>query len=222
MLNLLSSFAGWLDTTFYTFDNTLLTAFRELHLSAGGFFDSFFRAISFLGNSGWAMIVVAVILLLFCRTRKAGLTAGVALIIGMIITNLLLKNLVMRTRPYDADPTYFIWFSEVFGERLSDNSFPSGHTTATFALVTALFLSFDKRYSWTGYLFGILMGISRIYLCVHYPTDVIVGAVVGITAGIISYYIVKWLYNVICSYNNAFTRFWRNEDLLTLWKRVNK
>ncbi len=66
----------------------------------------------------------------------------------------------------------------------SDKSFPSGHTTAAFASMTAVFLVGDKRWSWTAYIFAFTMGIARIYLCVHFPSDVLGGMIVGVIGGI--------------------------------------
>ena len=64
-------------------------------------------------------------------------------------------------------------------------SFPSGHTNAAFAAMVPLFILGDKRKSWLALVFGVLMGISRIYLVVHYPTDVIGGLITGTLAGMI-------------------------------------
>ena len=62
---------------------------------------------------------------------------------------------------------------------------PSGHTTAAFATMTAVFMVGDKRVSWTAYIFAILMGLARIYLVVHFPSDVVAGIIVGIIAGVL-------------------------------------
>ena len=218
---LLSSIAGtWLDETFRAFDHSILQFFRELHLSAGAFFDPFFKFITFLGEAGIPLIIFAVILLSFRKTRRAGLAGLVAILIGAIITNLILKNVIDRARPYDSSDIYYQWFVEVFNSGLSDKSFPSGHATATFALVTALFLACDKRYSWLGFVFGILMAISRIYLVVHYPTDVIAGAIVGITAGICGYYSVSAIYKQIQKHDNKFTNGFLNLDIISLFNHI--
>ena len=75
----------------------------------------------------------------------------------------------------------------------SDKSFPSGHTTAAFSAMTAVFLVGNKRISWLAFLFGILMGISRIYLGVHYPSDVLGGILVGLIAGSVAVFIISRL-----------------------------
>ena len=73
----------------------------------------------------------------------------------------------------------------------SDKSFPSGHTTAAFSAMTAIFLVGNKRVSWLAFLFGILMGISRIYLGVHYASDVLGGILVGLIAGSAAVFIIS-------------------------------
>lgn len=218
---LLSSVAGtWLDETFRAFDHAILQFFRDLHESAGGFFDPFFKFITLLGDEGIALIIFAVVLLFFKKTRRAGLSAVIAIIIGAIITNLILKNVIDRLRPYDSSEQYYQWFVEVFNSGLSDKSFPSGHATATFALVTALFLAGDRRYSWLGFIFGILMAISRVYLVVHYPTDVIAGMIVGIISGICGYYSVSAIYKQVEKHDNKFTNNLLTLDIISLFRYI--
>ncbi len=217
ILNILSSSAGiWLDETFRAFDHAILQAFRDLHESAGVFFDPFFKFITYLGDEGIAIIIFALMLVCFNKTRRAGVSAGVAILIGIIITNLILKNVVDRARPYNSSDEYYRWFVEVFNSGLSDKSFPSGHATAAFALVTALFLVGDKRYSWLGFIFGSLMCISRIYLVVHYPTDVIAGALVGIISGIGGYFITSAIYKKINKHDNRFTNVFLTYDAFSV------
>ncbi len=220
---LISSTAGvWLDETFRAFDYAILEFFRSWHVRAGGFFDPFFKFITFFGEAGIPLIIFSMILLCFKKSRFSGLSAIVAIFIGAVITNLILKNLIDRSRPYDSSDVYMQWFVEVFNSGLSDKSFPSGHVTATFAMVTALFLAGDKRYSWLGFIFGLLMAMSRVYLVVHYPTDVIAGMIVGAIAGICGYFIVSAVYKQINKRENKFTYAFLNTDAITLFNHVRK
>lgn len=91
-------------------------------------FDGFWKTITFLGDGGWFWIALGVILLIPKKTRKAGFTALIALAIGAVFTNLGLKQLVARTRPYDAVEGLVPLVA-----KLKDFSFPSGHTCASFA-----------------------------------------------------------------------------------------
>ena len=104
-----------------------------------------------------------------------GLLVLLSLAFNMVICNLLLKPLVARTRPYD------LLGYEILVRRLGDYSFPSGHTSASFAAATAIY-AIDRRWGAAAYVLAALIGFSRLYLGVHFPTDVLAGAVVGILA----------------------------------------
>jgi undecaprenyl-diphosphatase len=112
-----------------------------------------------------------------------------SLLFGALITNVTLKNLVARTRPF-----YTIPELQTLVPYPKDYSFPSGHATSSFAGGTSLFIMLKKRYSFLFLVFAILMGFSRLYVGVHYPTDVIVGLIVGTVSAVVSFYLVKWLY----------------------------
>ena len=183
--------AEWLNLTFFNFDRAVFLSMHNLALKNGGFFTPFFSFITFFGNGGWLPLVVGFILLLFKKTRKVGFTILLSIGVGALITNLLLKNLVARPRPYIESLEYNEWWQFVWGKPESDLSFPSGHMTSITAFAMAIFLTCDKKYSWLIFIFAILMGLSRIYLIVHYATDVIVGGVVGIISGIAGYYLAK-------------------------------
>ena len=181
----ISPAALWLNTTFAGFDAGITTAVHGLYDLAGGFFNLFFSFLSFT-TSPAAVIIIALSLAFFKRTRRFGLAFLLSVSVGAILTNGCLKLLIARPRPY-ADPnSIYHQFWLMVGQHLeSDNSFPSGHTTGAFAAMTAIYLRCDRRYSWLGYVYAFLAALSRIYLCVHYPSDVVVGVVVGLTAGFI-------------------------------------
>ena len=141
--------------------------------------DAFFCGYTTLGNAGILFIALGVLMLFFRKTRKTGITVLAALIIGLICTNLVLKNLVGRDRPW-----IHLHDLLVLIEEHDPNSFPSGHTTSAFAFAGAVLFTAPKRWmKWVAIVLAILMGFSRLYVGVHYPTDVLAGVVVGLLAG---------------------------------------
>ena len=141
------------------------------------FLDAIFPVITAFGDGGIFWIAIAVVFLIFRKTRKTGLSVGLALLTGFIIGNLILKNVIARTRPYDINEVTLLV------EKLSDYSFPSGHTLASFEAATVLFIR-DKRFGIPALVLASLIALSRLYLYVHYPTDVLTGMVLGIVIAI--------------------------------------
>lgn len=148
--------------------------------------DKILAFITGLGNAGIIWIVLAVVLLILPKTRKTGIIVAAALLMDLILCNLILKNLVARVRPYDVNTAIAILIKKPL-----DFSFPSGHTAASFAAMTALFLAKMKKAWIAALILAVLIAFSRLYFYVHYPTDVLGGAVVGILSGIIGYAIVE-------------------------------
>ena len=142
--------------------------------------------ITSLGNAGIIWIVLAVVLLILPKTRKTGIIVAAALLMDLVLCNLILKNLVARVRPYDVNTAIAILIKKPL-----DFSFPSGHTAASFAAMTALFLAKMKKAWIAALVLAVLIAFSRLYFYVHYPTDVLGGVVVGILSGIIGYAIVE-------------------------------
>lgn len=139
-----------------------------------------------LGDGGILWICCTVMLLLFRKTRKAGAAMAVSLALEVICCSVILKPLVARPRPYDVNAV------QLLIPPLSDYSFPSGHTGAAFAAASSLF--FSKNRLWIPALvIAVLMGFSRLYLYVHYPSDVLAGALLGIMLGWLGTAVVKVL-----------------------------
>lgn len=142
--------------------------------------------ITRFGNGGVIWIVLTVILLLIPKTRKTGLILGTALILDGILCNLLLKNLVRRIRPCDINDAVRLLIPYP-----SDYSFPSGHTAVSFAAVSALYFA-EEKYLWKAALvLAAFIAFSRMYLYVHYPTDILGGALLGILCGYLGCRIVR-------------------------------
>ena len=153
----------------------LLTALQELRTRI---LDAVMLFFTQLGDAGLIWVALTAVLLVFRRTRRVGCVLAAALLVDAVLCNLILKPLVARVRPCDilADVQLLI-------SRPDDFSFPSGHTAASFASVTALWLAGKKRWALTALPVGILIAFSRMYLCVHYPTDILGGVLVGVGCG---------------------------------------
>ena len=178
--------AAWLNSFFAGFDEGIVNAIHKLHECARDWTQPLAEFVSLLGKGGIALIILSLILLTCRPTRRYGTAMCLGLAIGAIAVNLWLKVVIARPRPY-ADPQsifYPIWLAH--GSHIeSDFSFPSGHTNAAFAAMVPVFWLGNKRWSWLALVFAVLMGISRIHLMVHYPSDVLCGAITGTIAGII-------------------------------------
>ena len=188
--------AEWLDTFCYGFDYAVLAAIHSFAVATGGALDWFFTAVTHLADDGLGMIALGLLLCLFKRTRKCGAAVLGAIIVGALITNVTIKPLVMRARPYTHDE-FIAWWQAMGAHVESDRSFPSGHTTSAMAAMMGIFLTNKKKYSWTALLFALLMGFTRLYLVVHYPTDVIGGLVAGAIGGVVAYFIVLGIWRVL-------------------------
>lgn len=178
--------AMWLNTTMAEFDLALTQAVHGLYDLAGGFFTPFFEFVSFLGLYGIILILLSACLILRRNTRRFGTAMLISLALGALLTNCVFKIAIARPRPFSDESSIYYELWKLVGMNLEvDGSFPSGHTTAAFAASTAIYLVGDKRISWTALLFGFLMAVARIYLVVHYPSDVIGGIIVGVFSGIV-------------------------------------
>ena len=132
------------------------------------------------------MLAMGAILLVFPKTRKAGFAVLLGVAFGGLITNQTIKPLVLRYRPFQTWEEYRLWWEAVGGLEVGEFSFPSGHTTSAMAGITALVISHRKKWMPLSFIFVVLMGMSRNYLMVHYPTDIIGGVISGGVAAILA------------------------------------
>lgn len=146
----------------------------------------FMKIVTFLGNGGWFWILCAVVLLAIPKTRKTGYAAVFSLIFGAIVTNLLLKNIVARPRPFAEIEALIPLIAKP-----TDFSFPSGHTTASFAVALVMFRMLPKKIGIPAVVLAALVAFSRLYLGVHYPTDVLVGFLVALMGSTVAVWIVR-------------------------------
>ena len=158
------------------------------------------KFITHLGDVGLFWIVLSILLVIFRRTRRIGVACVISMVIGLVITNVIIKNWAARIRPYDFfnDLTLLI-------QKQDDFSFPSGHATNSFACAWVIFRMAKKRYGVPTLILAILISLSRLYVGVHYPTDVLAGFVVGVISAGCGMLIVRLLRR----HSRGFRRFTR-------------
>ena len=164
---------------FAPFDNALLGAYHTIAQSFGGFFTPLMRIITLIGEKGLLFFLLAILLVLFPRTRKTGICIFGAVCCGALITNLILKDTICRLRPFEAAEQFRAFWQFVGAPAEEGFSFPSGHVTAAAAGCLALILERGRKYIIPGAAYVILMCVSRNYLMAHYPSDVLAAALVG-------------------------------------------
>ena len=158
---------------------SILDWIQTLHMP---FLDKIMVFITRLGDAGIIWIVLSIVLLLIPKTRKSGAVMVAALVVDVLLCNIVLKNLVARTRPYDVNTGVHLLVA-----KLHDYSFPSGHTAASFTAVVALSFAGEKRAWKAALVLACLIAFSRMYLYVHYPTDVLGGILFGVISGYLGY-----------------------------------
>ena len=200
---------------FYGYDYFCAESMNGLLKSAGVFFTPFFRAITFLGELGWAFILASLVMLLFRRTRKAGAAAVLAIAFGAVVSNIILKNAIARPRPFHTvDSPFYAFWTEAGSLQVGEFSFPSGHATASTAFAVALVFALDKRASWTALFLPLVMGVTRVYFQVHFASDVLFGYVVGGCCGTAGWFTVKGLGKA-----KPFKRFFEGGGIVDLIRR---
>ena len=189
------------------FDSLLsfdLGVFQWIQSIQNGFLDTLMVGITTLGNAGAIFIVLGLVLLFTKKYRKAGLAVLVALIVMLLCSDLFLKEFFARVRPFnlfESNPEkYAVWGTDYVFPNLvykpSSYSFPSGHTASAFAAAFAL-LWHNRKLGIPTTIFAAIMGFSRIYVQVHYCTDVIAGVVAGAICALIAVLIVGFLFPVV-------------------------
>lgn len=135
--------------------------------------DGLMTFITSLGDHGIFWILLGLLLAAVPRTRMIGGCMLASICIGFVLGNVALKNLVARQRPCWLDPTV-----QLLVRVPRDFSFPSGHSLVSFECAVTIFL-FNKKWGVPALMLAVLIAFSRMYLFVHFPTDVLAGAVMG-------------------------------------------
>lgn len=156
----------------------ILYAIQKLHTPI---LDKIMVGVTTLGDGGIFWIVTAIMMLLFKKTRKCGATVLLTMAICYVVGNIGIKNLIQRPRPCSLDPAVQLLIAIP-----KEYSFPSGHTLHSFAAATSIFLQYRKP-GITALVLASVIAFSRMYLFVHFPTDILGGMILGIGMAILVY-----------------------------------
>lgn len=181
------------DTMFHSFDMLIFSIFGAIQCP---FMTAVADIFTVFGDENFMipMVVLGIALCFFKKTRKIGFAIIFSVLIGTILTNVVAKPMFLRIRPYNslqADADYWAWYIGAGALSESDYSFPSGHTTGAFDMAVGIGLALrsekKKGLSWIPAILALGTMCSRVYLMVHYATDVLGGLIIGTIAGIIGF-----------------------------------
>ena len=173
---MIESFRALLDTLAVSFDLPILD-WIAANLWCP-LLDVVMPIITIFGDAGIFWIAIAVLFLFTKKYRKVGLGMTFALLMGLLLCNIYLKPTVARIRPYDFQLEYFAKEIQLIAGGMHDYSFPSGHTIASFEAAVVILLN-NKKLGIPAMILAVLIAFSRLYLYLHYPTDVIASIVLG-------------------------------------------
>jgi len=142
--------------------------------------DKIMTAFTYLGSGGFIWILLAVLLLSSARSRKNGFIMALSLLGCLLIGNIILKPLIGRIRPCDVNTAV-----DLIIKRPLDASFPSGHAMSSFAGAMCI-MFYSVKYGIGAMIMAVIISFSRLYLYVHYPTDILAGAILGILIALLS------------------------------------
>ncbi len=143
--------------------------------------DDFFLIVSKIaGSYGQLWVIVGAVLLIFKKTRKTGVAVLISYVLVFVFGQMILKNLFDRPRPCHIDQAF-----KLLVERPTSSSFPSTHSAWAFAAATAIFMKFKKA-GIAAFVVASIIAFSRMYMFLHFPTDVLTGILFGIAVGIAS------------------------------------
>lgn len=162
----------------HSIDNAVVDFFISLHSS---FLTGFFGFFTKINDKGVIWISLTIILLIFKKTRKAGVLLAASLFVTTLLGEVVIKHLVCRERPFIQDDSIKLLITAPSGY-----SFPSNHTSSSFASATTIFLQ-NKRWGLCAFAVAILIATSRLYFTVHFMSDVFAGIILGVAVAVIVY-----------------------------------
>lgn len=175
---------------YFNWEFDLLYWFQSIH---NPILDKIVVVITSLGNAGIFWILLTLVMLIVCKDKKVAWTSALALLFSLLVINIFLKNTVMRARPCWIDDTI-----PLLVKNPKDYSFPSGHSSASFASAVSIvqYAKYRKQ-GIAAVILAALIAVSRMYVFVHFPTDVFVGTILGIIEAILAGIIIRFIYRKI-------------------------
>ena len=152
-----------------------------------GVMDGFWIFVTHLGDEGYLWIALGIVLLCWKKTRPIGFTVLLSLLFDFLLINVTLKGLFSRHRPFVVNEL----ITPLVGGVSPYRSFPSGHSGGSFAAMLALSKWVPKKIGIPAIVLATMVALSRLYVGVHYSTDILGGFVVGLVCSIAAYHIVK-------------------------------
>lgn len=160
------------------------------NLHSSGFVNSLMKFITFLGEWGVLWIFIGICLLFFKKTRTSAIVMFVSLAVGFVFNDFVLKNIFGRPRPFEEYSAFAEFIKSIGMDLPSGNSFPSGHSYSAFNCAVVLTI-FHKKAGYVLIPTAFMIAISRVFLCVHYPTDILAGMILGILTAVVSFTVYK-------------------------------
>lgn len=142
--------------------------------------------ITKLGNLGFIWVAMSLVMLCFRRTRRVGAAGLLAAFFSLCLNNMILKHAFSRTRPYEVVDGLIL-----LTRKATDFSFPSGHAGSSFAAATAIFCMTRNKGGVAALILAALIAFSRLYIGIHYPSDVIAGVLTGTLCGLAAAWMIR-------------------------------
>ena len=174
-----------------SFDYFILSIFHEVAVNYGSIFNPIAKIFHYIGSPLTCAPAIICLILFLVTKRKRWLVIFVAICCSSAVSQLLIKSLITRLRPFNQEAVieYKDWWMAAGSINEKGKSFPSGHSASSMGFAVSLFITSNKKkIAWLGFVYAFIMACSRCYAMVHYPSDVIVGLIIGAFVG---YFIVK-------------------------------
>ena len=188
-------------------DELVLNFMNFIATNFGFIITPFFRIVSIVGEYGIIFLIYGFVLMLNKKTRWVGVSIWISIGLGFILNSVIIKNIIMRPRPFmSSNPNFYKYWEQVGAVKETGYSMPSGHTFAASACMMSLILtckkSEKKKYIILYFVVVITMALSRMYFMHHYFTDCIVGASLGVIMACVGKILAKKIYR-FCDINKT-------------------